>query len=156
MVGIYLSMHDTLDSMYLPLNAWYPRWSVSTSQCIILYTVGIYLWVYDTLDGRYLPLSAWYPRDIYLSVYYIYIWSSNGAYNYMYWSNIIILFYWYNCDILFSECMPCTCKKERTCIGIACCSIPFVNKICLRLKLKLPLSAWYPRRSVSTSPCMIR
>ena len=22
--------------------------------------------------------------------------------------------------------MPCTCKKERACIGIACCSIPLI------------------------------
>jgi hypothetical protein len=30
---------------------------------------------------------------------------------------------------LMTECMPCTCKKERACIGIACCSIPFIYRI---------------------------
>jgi hypothetical protein len=34
----------------------------------------------------------------------------------MYWRNIIILYYWYNCYIFFTEWMPCTCKKERACI----------------------------------------
>jgi hypothetical protein len=30
-------------------------------------------------------------------------------------------------DITISpECMSCTCKKETACIGIACCSIPFI------------------------------
>jgi hypothetical protein len=50
----------------------------------------------------------------------------NSVFYYMHWRNIIILYYWYNTCILLIECMPCTYKKERDCIGIVCCSIPFI------------------------------
>ena len=62
-----------------------------------------------------LILFSWYTKH-----------NLNISYNYMHWRNIIILYYWYNTCILFIECMPCTCKKERDCIGIVCCSIPFI------------------------------
>ena len=30
---------------------------------------------------------------------------------------------------LITECMPCTSKTGRACIGVACCSIPFIGRI---------------------------
>lgn len=29
-------------------------------------------------------------------------------------------------QILITESMSCTCKKDRACIGISCCSIPLI------------------------------
>ena len=49
--------------------------------------------------------------------------------------NMIIVYHWYHTQILIPICLVHV-KKERTCIGTACCFILFINsceKICLKL-----------------------